>query len=415
MLAATLTGLLALAWSVAILRAPDTPGISLRRLRTPLILYACALLWAVVQILPITPAGWAHPIWADAGVVLGPLPQQIALAPTTAREEIARLLATAILFFLALQGGRSSRRATVLIDTLGVGLGAIAAYGLVIYANGNDRIFWLEKWAYPDDLTAVLVNRNHYATLTGLGVLCALSGCIRRLSADGSRETMRRLLGGRDLWLAGLILSLPLNLFALLFTHSRAGLVVTMVGLLVLLLLSGRRMRRRLLPWLALAGSGLIILFVELNDRVPALMIDADVRLKVWSLSWDLLMQRPWLGIGLGGFADAFQAIRPAAVTQFWDRTHNTWLESMIELGLPAALCLFTAILWAWGRCLSGALKRRRNREIPALGTAAGVLVGLHALVDFSVQIPAVGFLTAALLGLGTAQSWASGLGRYVK
>lgn len=415
MLAAVLAGIIALAWALAVLRSPDTPGIALRPLRTPMALYGVTLLWALIQTLPVTPADWAHPVWAEAGAVLGPLSPRIALSPTTAVEDITRLLATAAVFFLALQGGRSGRRATLLIDSLGLGLGCIAAYGLAVYASGNERIFWFAKWAYQDDLTAVLVNRNHYATLAGLGLLCALSGSLRRLSADGGRETLRRLLGGRDLWLVGLLLSLPLNLFALLLTHSRAGMVVTGAGLLTLLLLSGHHTPRRLLPWLALGGSGLLILFVELNDRLPALMADADTRMQVWSLSWDLLMQRPWLGIGLGGFPDAFQAIRPATVTQFWDHAHNTWLESLIELGIPAALCLFSAILWAWGRCLSGALKRRRNRDIPALGTAAGVLVGLHALVDFSVQIPAVSFLTAALLGLGTAQSWASGLGRYVK
>jgi len=33
---------------------------------------------------------------------------------------------------------------------------------------------------------------------------------------------------------------------------------------------------------------------------------------------------------------------------------------------------------------------------------------GIHALVDFSLQIPAVAILYACLLGIGCAQAWSS-------
>jgi hypothetical protein len=35
--------------------------------------------------------------------------------------------------------------------------------------------------------------------------------------------------------------------------------------------------------------------------------------------------------------------------------------------------------------------------------------VGMHALVDFSLQVPAVATTYAALLGIGVAQSYRSG------
>jgi hypothetical protein len=42
----------------------------------------------------------------------------------------------------------------------------------------------------------------------------------------------------------------------------------------------------------------------------------------------------------------------------------------------------------------------------PAIGFAASVVVGIHAAVEFSLQVPAVAVVYAALLGLGVAQSW---------
>ena len=61
--------------------------------------------------------------------------------------------------------------------------------------------------------------------------------------------------------------------------------------------------------------------------------------------------------------------------------------------------------------CLVGARRRRRDALYPALGAAATALVACHALVDFSLQIPAVAAWFATLLGLGYAQSWSSARG----
>ena len=49
---------------------------------------------------------------------------------------------------------------------------------------------------------------------------------------------------------------------------------------------------------------------------------------------------------------------------------------------------------------------RRKGRVYPAVAVAASVCVGLHALADFSLQVPAVAVSYAVLLGIGAAQSW---------
>lgn len=76
-----------------------------------------------------------------------------------------------------------------------------------------------------------------------------------------------------------------------------------------------------------------------------------------------------------------------------------------MELGLPAALALDAALFWLALIALKGVAERRRGRAFPALGVAATLLVGLHALVDFSLQIPAVAVLYAFIMGVAVAQS----------
>jgi len=81
---------------------------------------------------------------------------------------------------------------------------------------------------------------------------------------------------------------------------------------------------------------------------------------------------------------------------------------SVFELGVPAALALFLALGGLAVTCWRGVARRHRDWVFPATGAAASVLVGLHATVDFSLQLPAVAILYATIMGVGVAQSYSS-------
>ena len=59
--------------------------------------------------------------------------------------------------------------------------------------------------------------------------------------------------------------------------------------------------------------------------------------------------------------------------------------------------------------CVKGVANRRRNVVLPAIGIGATVLLGLHSVVDFSLQIPGITASYAFLLGLACAQSESTG------
>jgi hypothetical protein len=56
--------------------------------------------------------------------------------------------------------------------------------------------------------------------------------------------------------------------------------------------------------------------------------------------------------------------------------------------------------------CLRGCWRRRTDRYLAAVAFAASTVAILHSVVDFSLQIPAIGFVVSALLGLGWAQAF---------
>ena len=117
-----------------------------------------------------------------------------------------------------------------------------------------------------------------------------------------------------------------------------------------------------------------------------------------------------FLGAGLGGFPQIFPLYRDTSElrNKHVSRAHNTYLEIALELGLPAAICLTLSLgLLAWG-CGRGVYRRSRDRHFAALGLSASVLVGLHSMVDFSLQIPAVTVAYMFLMGVAVAQSFSS-------
>jgi hypothetical protein len=84
------------------------------------------------------------------------------------------------------------------------------------------------------------------------------------------------------------------------------------------------------------------------------------------------------------------------------------YLENIFELGWPIAVILFLCVAWLTRRCFSGARNRGRDWVYPATGVAATVLVAIHSIVDFSLQIPGIAITYACILGVACAQSYSS-------
>jgi O-antigen ligase len=202
---------------------------------------------------------------------------------------------------------------------------------------------------------------------------------------------------------------------ALLTSHSRGGLASTMVGTVIFwfsLNLNGLHQRgpaRRfgfmvlvLLSLAAIAGGSVV------GDRFSKANAHEDDRLRVFSLTAEAIKERPLLGTGVGTYEETFRLFRTPDLLWTFAQAHNSYLETALELGIPAICLIVASILLISLFNLMGARQRSRDFEFACLGMAATGLVGCHALMDFSIQIPAVAIVYAALLGVSLAQSWSS-------
>jgi O-antigen ligase len=414
-------GLLLALWGAALLAGHARLAVSPRRIAWPLALSGAVALWIVIQTLPL-PAGWGDPAWTEAAAALGePLSESISVNPQATLTALMRLLAYAAILWLTMQLARAPERARTALKAAALTGAAYAAYGIAIYAAGNDWVTIYRKWSYHQALTSTFVNRNSYATFAGLGLLCAAAwfmGGIRHLIELKRPLRHKAALLAEAVFTQSLVRSaaMLLLLAALFLTGSRAGVAASLIGLFVLLTaMAGGGARRPMRIAVAGGITGVLALAALalggglLSERLAETGRDASAadRQLTYAATMDAITTAPWTGTGYGTYREVFAAWRPEPLSSgfFWDKAHNDYLENALELGLPAALALNLAIALLALEALRG-LGRRRDRTAAALGVAATALVAVHAYFDFSLQMPAVSAFYAFIMGLAVAQSY---------
>lgn len=410
--ASTLLG----AWATAVLLG-RRPLVWRKALVVPLVIGALLLGWIIASIWP--DVGPASPIWqmASERLAIG-LPERTAISVDAVLVGLMRMLAYAAIFWISLQYSRNRRRAEDLLVWISwTGL-VFALYGLINFFAGNTYLLWYERWAGDTDVTSTFVNRNHYATFAGLGMICSAGIGITAFRAawrlsDRSQPTLARTiecLAGRPLVYFVIMLIIGM---AWLQTHSRMGTaaVALGIGVMLALMMASGMVRRHLVQWVTalLLGFFLVQVSGELTFKRLGETGEID-RLPIFAIVSDQISNAPLTGSGLGSFAQSFAMYRDLRIpsTATYGYAHNTYLELAAEIGVPAAILLVFAIFWCFMLCLIGAFRRRRDAIFPILAVAATILVGTHALLDFSLQIPAIAALYAAILGMGVAQSWSA-------
>ncbi len=401
-------------------RWPD--GAPMHPLRVSAVLLTGVVLWAVLQTQSWMPSAWHHPIWQSAKSLPQPFAGSISLEPDQSAESLVRLLSYVACFFLAFLGGRDNKLAYRFLKIFASAAVAYALYGLVMQATGLRKILWFDKWAYESFVTSTFVNKNSYATYAGLGLQACLALLWVKVKHRIEHKQPRRVFNAA--WFEKMVADLGpyvlmclVVLGALLLTGSRAGVVSALAGAMVMAvaLAVNRRWKWRFGVFAVTIGLLLVFAFSSLNEmaslrQIDYRMADKDIPMRMagYDIALRAIASNPWLGFGLGSFDSAFRIYRDPMLKEWFQHAHNDYIEMALELGIPAALMLMTAIGLMVAVCLRGARTRRRQETYPILALGASATVGLHACVDFSLHIPAVAAAFAAILGLGVAQSWSS-------
>ncbi|MDD3182636.1 MAG: O-antigen ligase family protein [Alphaproteobacteria bacterium] len=395
-----------------------------KRILTSAALFTFVVIWGFIQIIPWVPTGWQHPLWNEAANVLGPLKGSISVDPGRFPESLLRLASYVAAFLLAYGACRNAQNAKRLVHMLALAGVLYALYGIIVESTGSNMILWYKKWAYEGFVTSTFVNKNSYATYAGLSLLCCMTFLFHHFGSfvpkdpvlARSSKTMAIIasLGIRDY---AYILCPILLIAALALTGSRGGTISTLLGSTAFLAAFAAHKKWKIRHWFSLLiVAGLLFLaFVGIGGETFLLRVDeqaihndAAMRAAGYKLTMQALHDNPWLGFGLGTFDSAFRLYRDASLPLWFHHAHNDYLEMMMDLGIPSACLLFAAMGLMISCTITGIRRRRRDGVYPALAIGASVLVGTHALFDFSMHIPAIAATYAAILGVGVAQSTSS-------
>ncbi len=282
----------------------------------------------------------------------------------------------------------------------------IAGYGLYALYSGLGQPSLVASPDYDGFLTGTFVNRNTAATYLSIGLACCVARFFEVVGGGRDMRTSNR----REQSFGGIyIVAAAVLVSAILSTGSRAGMVAGFAGLIAVLAIGYRARSGTGYRILSVAVVGVVIAMVLLSvssvlGRIGAEQLTSDERFAVYSDTLRMIADRPLLGHGAGTFPTVFPLYHGAAVPseRVWLAAHNTYLQAAAELGLPAVGIILLVLGAALVRVISGALSPRpASVTVAALG--AFVVVGVHSLLDFSLQIESVAILFAILVGAGTA------------
>lgn len=402
--------------TVPILGRPVNPAEAVALLATLALLTRLALNWASPRKQPnssphnSTP-GTIAPISPDkAGGA------RLQVRPWPLDWPVLALLAVAVAsLFTALNFGVAAHEFRTVILT------GVLAYGLVRFTpvkdNEQDATLWPVVWGLGLG-AAVVAGWGMVQAGTGAQLIAA-EGVLRVRGPYGSPNNLALVLDhvlpiflgvtllarrrARRLAAGGLSLIL---LMGLVLTFSRGALFLGLpAALLFLGFAAGGRWR-----WIALAlvVAGLLLLLPLFRAERFSSMFDLQggtgfVRLQLWRGAWNMILDHPWLGVGMDNFLYAYRTryVPPTGWQELsLSHPHNILLDFWTRLGVPGVavgVWLFAAAFWQGWRARAWLSGDRRALLLGLLASLGATLA--HGLIDNSVFL--VDLMVVFMLSLG--------------
>lgn len=340
----------------------------------------------------------------------------ISVDPALTIKVNVSLLSHLVLFALVYEFCSRRQKAVNLVRFCGVVIALFAAYGFVIFVSGNETILWYKKWTSYHSLTSTFLNRNSFAAFAGLGLQCLIAYAFfwaQDELAEGriGREFYRHLLESmltKAWWLPLVIL---VTAVAILLSNSRGGFGSVAVATLLLFSVSPNSYAKDRSVWkfffsasaLVAVSAGLFSLSGNNLEERLGREASLDTRFDLYPLVIDAILDRPMTGFGLGTFDDTFRLYQDATVTGYFDRAHSDYLELAFTAGIPASVLLLISLLSLFFFLIASLKFGNQYRAFIALGITVMIQLGLHSVVDFSLQKPGVSYMWVAIIAASVA------------
>lgn len=330
------------------------------------------------------------------------------------KEAFVKLLALTIYFLAALVTLRHSERRKKALIVLTVFGFAVSLFAILQRLTYNGKMYWVRPVSAYIAPFGPYGNYNHFAGMVELLLPLPLAYL---LFAKINLEQ-------RLLWL----FSVVMMVLALVLSLSRGGLLALGIELALLMLaakwdglqsVSGEQARA-----FSTVGNGLLLGGVLAAVLVLALWIGYEplskrfgtvrqgageyslvTRTEYWRGAWQMFLDHPVAGVGLGAFPTAYPAYGRSSVrNERLEQAHNDYLQVLADTGLIGGLIglWFLVELVRRARKQLGAPARLRSQDRAMVvgGYVAALGIGVHSFLDFNLQIAANALLFLLVVAL---------------
>lgn len=213
---------------------------------------------------------------------------------------------------------------------------------------------------FSDRAASTVTNPNFYGYMCELIVLACVWALLRGLHPRGL------------FWAA-----IPVNLLGIWLSGCRSAWLPVGAGVLLLLLLTGRKRIFAVGAAIGAAGGAAVLLFPKLMPRASSFDRSRYLREIIWSEAWKIFTQHPVIG---GGFL-AYQFFSVDAGEAFRVHAHNLPLDMLVNFGIVgmALLCAY---------CIPAAVRRAKAfRHDPTVALFFAVLLAtvIHGVTDVTL------------------------------
>ena len=328
------------------------------------------------------------------------------ISPHASRLALYELCTYLLLFYYVVNSYQSTRKLGRLLWIFAIFGSIYAVLGLIMRGGTLFGFPIFSRGLYH--ISLFYVNYNHFANFLELMLWLTLGLALAHH-------------GGKRVLLFGLAIIMAVAVF---FSLSRGGIIGLMVGFSFYTAAFALIGEGKKGLWLGLSFALLLLALLFWLGMEPVIarlstlqdpLMSQRVRLELWKGTFEMFLQRPWLGWGPGTFPIVFPAYQTDMTAGYFiNHAHNDYLELAAETGIigfaAAVLCLLVLFI----TCLR-TLAQSNNTYCQNLGLgalAACISFLAHSVVEFNFHIPANALLFAVAAGIAVAAS-ARSEGRY--
>jgi len=329
--------------------------------------------------------------------------RSLSLNPYTTKNELYKIIAYALLFFLIINNINSFKKIRRMLAYIVIFAFSLSLFAIIQKLTWNGKIYWFRELRYGGGPFGPYVNHNHYAGYMEMVIPLAIG--LIFLNKDFNKKLM---LGFMTIVMAGTVF----------MSNSRAGMVSLICSLVFLLLmLSFTKNPKHRFPMVFLIVISLLLFLGYIGilsdslNRIFTLTepdrLAQELRPKVWKDSLYYFKDFPIFGSGLGTFENVFPKYKSFTNQMTFLFAENDYLQTLTECGALG----FSIILWGI-IVFSGAIFRYVKKDPVTICLVTSVVaIAIHSLFDFNLHIPANAVIFSIIISLIFAWNYARGYG----